>query len=65
MYYYILEKHHAYVISALVYSSPVFTVLFAHMVLKERVTVLGMAGVLLIVTGVVLLGAVKRPTKYT
>jgi uncharacterized membrane protein len=54
---YVLTDHSSYMTTALVYSSPVFTVLFAWLVLKEDVTVKLCIGVLLVVMGILLLAA--------
>ena len=52
LYYYVLKDHESSLISALVYSSPIFTLIVAYLFLKERLTSIGVAGVLLIVAGV-------------
>ena len=52
LYLYILKDNESYIVSALIYSSPVFTLLLAYVVLHERMNVLGVVGVLLIVAGV-------------
>lgn len=55
IYYFILRKHDSYVISALIYCAPVFTLVLSYMFLKERATPLALLGVLLTVAGVVCL----------
>lgn len=60
IYYHILQKHDSYVVSALIYSSPVFTFLLAYLFLKEKITLLGSMGVMAIVAGVVLLSLNER-----
>ena len=60
LYFYILKKHDSYVVSALIYASPVFTLLLAVMLLKEKVNAYGIGGVLLIVTGVILMAFNER-----
>ena len=52
IYYYVLKDHESSLISALVYSSPIFTLIVAYLFLKEQLTVMGVAGILLIVAGV-------------
>jgi drug/metabolite transporter (DMT)-like permease len=55
IYVYILKKHEGYVISALIYSSPAFTLLLAYLFLRQEISTYGVVGVLLIVAGVVCL----------
>jgi len=55
IYYYILKKHDSYVVSALINAAPVFTLLLAVLLLKEKINVYGSLGVLFIVIGVILL----------
>jgi drug/metabolite transporter (DMT)-like permease len=47
-----LKKHDSYIISALIYSSPIFTLLLACLFLNEQITYYGLLGVLFIVVGV-------------
>jgi drug/metabolite transporter (DMT)-like permease len=60
IYYYILNKHDSYVVSALIYSCPVFTLILAYLFLKEKISMYGLAGVLLIVLGVICLAMNER-----
>lgn len=55
--YRLLERHAAYKVTALTYVSPVFTLVLAAMLLGEKVTPVSIAGVLLIVLGVVMVAA--------
>ena len=48
----VLANHSSYITTALVYSSPIFTVLVAWLVLREEVTVYGCLGVFFVVLGV-------------
>ena len=59
LYLYILKDHKSYVISALIYSSPLFTLLLAHAITGENINVTSICGVLLIVAGVFVLSTVK------
>jgi drug/metabolite transporter (DMT)-like permease len=52
LYYNVLKKHDSYIISALIYSSPIFTLLLAYLFLQEKITYYGLIGVLFIVVGV-------------
>ena len=55
IYYYILKDHESSIISALIYSSPVFTLIFAYLFSKERLDIYGLSGIFAIVMGVVLI----------
>jgi drug/metabolite transporter (DMT)-like permease len=55
IYYYILKKHESSIISALIYSSPVFTLIIAYLFLKERLDIYGISGIFSIVLGVILI----------
>jgi len=54
MYYYILKNHESSIISAFVYSSPVFTLIIAYIFLKERLDIYGISGIFLMILGVIL-----------
>jgi drug/metabolite transporter (DMT)-like permease len=64
IYFHILKKHESYVIAALIYSSPVFTLLISYFVLKEKVSYIGVAGVILIVSGVIMLALNEKGHKH-
>ena len=53
LYYYILKKGEAAILTALMYTAPVVTLIAAYFVLKDKITPLAITGILLIVTGVV------------
>jgi drug/metabolite transporter (DMT)-like permease len=53
LYYYILKKGEAAVLTALMYTAPVVTLIAAYFILKDKITPLAITGILLIVTGVV------------
>lgn len=55
IYYHVLKHGSSSVVSALIYSSPVFTVILAYFWLRERLSLAGYLGVAFIVAGVVLL----------
>lgn len=59
LYYQLIKAHESYLVAALIYSSPMFALLFGWLLLKERVSRVGLIGVLLIVGGVVCLAFVK------
>ncbi len=54
MYYYILKNHESSIISALIYSSPVFTLIIAYIFLKERLDIYGISGIFFMILGVIL-----------
>ena len=53
----VLSKRSSYITTALVYSSPAFTMLIAWSVLREDVTVTGFIGVVLVILGVLCIAA--------
>jgi drug/metabolite transporter (DMT)-like permease len=55
LYYNILKTHESSIISALIYSSPVFTLIIAYLFLKERLDIYGLSGVCAIILGVILI----------
>jgi drug/metabolite transporter (DMT)-like permease len=52
MYLYILKSNESSLVSALIYSAPIFTMILAYIVLNEKISLNGYIGILLIVTGV-------------
>lgn len=56
IYYYALSNYDSHIVTAIAYSCPVFTLIFAYLFLKEDIHILGFIGVLLIVSGVVCIG---------
>jgi len=53
IYLYILKKQESYIISALIYSCPIFTLILSYIFLKEKITPIGGVGVILIILGVI------------
>ena len=53
LYYTILKNHESSLISALIYSSPIFTLILAYIFLKERINTIGIFGILFIVLGII------------
>jgi drug/metabolite transporter (DMT)-like permease len=53
LYYYVLKSHESSLVSALVCSSPIFTLIIAHFFMKEELNGFGILGILFIVLGVV------------
>ena len=51
----LLKTNSSYIVTALSYTSPVFTMLLGYMILSERITIMSFIGVILIVSGIVLL----------
>lgn len=52
VYLYVLRNNETYVVTALMYTSPVFTLVLAVLILREEVTLLGGLGAVLILAGV-------------
>lgn len=55
LYLFALKHHKSYVVSALVYSSPIFTLFVSALILKERITISGGIGVAFITIGILCL----------
>jgi drug/metabolite transporter (DMT)-like permease len=53
IYFYILKDHESSIISALIYSSPVFTLIVSYLFLNEKLESIGIIGILLILAGVI------------
>jgi drug/metabolite transporter (DMT)-like permease len=53
LYYFVLKSHESSIVSALVYSSPIFTLIVAYFLLREKLNGFGIMGILLIVAGVI------------
>ena len=64
LYYNILKTHESSIISALIYSSPVFTLIIAYLCLKERLDIYGLSGVCAIILGVILIAMNNRRNEY-
>ncbi len=60
LYFKAIQKSSSYVVSALIFSSPIFTFAFAYFLLKEEVNVKSALGVLFITLGVILLATSKQ-----
>ena len=55
LYYTMLKTHESSIISALVYSAPIFTLILAHIFTNERLTKYGMIGVLMVSIGIIMI----------
>jgi uncharacterized membrane protein len=55
LYYHVLQKHDSSIVSALVCSSPIFTLLIAYLLLEERINLTGILGIFSITFGVILI----------
>ena len=53
LYFYVLKDHESSLISALIYSSPIFTLLIAYFFLRESIDIYGLSGIIFIVIGVI------------
>ena len=52
LYYVVLKKHSSSIVSALIYSAPVFTFVIAYLFLKERLTPVATLGIALVIMGI-------------
>jgi drug/metabolite transporter (DMT)-like permease len=63
LYYKVIRNNTSYIVAALVFSAPFFTVILSYLFLKEELTFLSGLGVFLIVAGIILLASSNiRPT---
>lgn len=62
LYYYIIKANPAFLVTALTYTAPLFTLCFAAYLLKERITKYHVIGILMIVGGVLMVTKASRPT---
>ena len=53
LYFNILKNHDSSIISALIYSCPMFTLIVAYLFFKERINTIGIFGILFIVLGII------------
>jgi len=53
IYYYVLREHNSSLVSALIYSSPIFTLILAYIFLKERLSMYGYLGIFSILLGII------------
>jgi drug/metabolite transporter (DMT)-like permease len=65
LYYNVLKNHESSIISALIYSSPVFTLIIAYLFLKERLDIYGLSGVCAIILGVILIAMNNESNIFT
>jgi uncharacterized membrane protein len=63
IYLYVLREEQSYIISALIFASPIFTLFVAALFLKEEITVQGFIGVVLITAGIVCLALNVSPAR--
>ena len=61
----LIKRHVSYVVTAITFCSPIFTLILGYLVLKERVTILGVVGVLLVVCGILCLAFTSNNEKST
>ena len=64
LYYYILKTNDSCIISTLISSSPVFTVIFAYLFLKEKISLYGFIGIISIIIGVILINKDNKDIEY-
>lgn len=60
LYFNVISKHESYLVSALIFSSPFFTLILAYFFLKEDISLMSAFGVALIVGGVLILALSKK-----
>ena len=63
MFLHLLDNYETYIVNAVVFTSPIFTVLFAFWILGEPITLTSWMGVAVITAGVILTMAGSPPSK--
>ena len=53
IYLFVLKKHKSYLVSALIYAAPAFTLLLSYFLLKEDISIIGFIGVILVIIGTI------------
>ena len=64
IYFYLLKNHESSIISALIYSSPVFTLIIAYLFLKERLDIYGLSGIFAMILGVILISQNNSSSRH-
>lgn len=63
LYFNIISKNPSHIVSSLIFISPLFTLILSYFLLKEEITVTSVIGILLIVTGVMIVAvSSKKPS---
>jgi drug/metabolite transporter (DMT)-like permease len=63
LYFKIISKNASYLVSSLIFISPVFTLILSYLFLKEDITITSVIGIVLIVLGVVLVALSNKKPK--
>lgn len=63
IYYYILKNHESSLISALIYSSPIFTLILAYLFLEEKIDKYGISGIIAVIIGIILISQNNKSSK--
>lgn len=63
LYFNIISKNASYLVSSLIFISPLFTLVLSYLLLNEQITLMSVIGVLFIVSGVIIVAiSSKKPT---
>lgn len=60
LYFNVIGKHASYLVSALIFSSPFFTLILSYLLLKEEITLTSLIAVILIVIGIIMLATSNK-----
>lgn len=55
IYFYVIKNDNAYIVSALTYSSPIFTIMIAYLLLNDIITFNAIIGIIFIIIGAIIL----------
>ena len=64
LYYYILNHHESGLVSALISTAPIFTVIFAYLFLKEKLSIYGFMGIVFFILGLILINMDNTEKEY-
>jgi drug/metabolite transporter (DMT)-like permease len=64
LYFNVIGKHASYLVSALIFSSPFFTLVLSYMLLKEDISITSFIAIILIVVGIIMLATSKKKKSH-
>lgn len=65
LYFNIISKNASYLVSSLIFISPLFTLALSYLILREEITLMSLVGVVLIVTGVITVAVSSKKPKMS
>lgn len=65
LYFKIISKNASYLVSSLIFTSPLFTLILSYLFLKENITITSVIGIILITLGVILIALSSKETNIS